>query len=440
MAKLIASLPFDITQLLGRFSDEGEDGDPVNGVIRVDYPDGSAQYYSFSPVPLTSSSLLIGFAQYAPGDVPAFEIEQMSVSIRAYGAFSDAGDATGLTAYIFRGNDEFYGVVGADDVLFGFAGNDTFFHADEHDVLIGGAGVDTIGFRLAVNLEDAFFAYKTEIESVVLEQDAAGQSIVLGANSQVAGINSVSAQKLLSPSSSVAFDASERVLAITLVGSAGNDTLIGGSGIDSLRGGAGDDTYYVGSGDVITELAGAGGDQVFSTGTLTLAPNVENLTLAAGIANINATGNTGINTLTGNSGNNILDGGAGADTMIGGEGDDTYVVDNALDSIVEAADGGSDTLQTSFGSTVTLVGRANIENITLTGSAIAATGNVFANKLTGNAVGNTLDGGLGADAMLGGLGNDTYFVDNIGDVVTEGVNAGADLVRSTVELRAVGQR
>ncbi|WP_414871265.1 hypothetical protein, partial [Pseudomonas sp. IT-347P] len=63
---------------------------------------------------------------------------------------------------------------------------------------------------------------------------------------------------------------------------------------------------------------------------------------------------------------------------------------------------------------------ANVENLVLTGNdAINGIGNNLDNSLTGNDQTNTLDGGLGADTMIGGGGFDSYYVDNVGDVVIE---------------------
>ncbi|MBX3325836.1 MAG: putative Ig domain-containing protein [Nitrospira sp.] len=209
----------------------------------------------------------------------------------------------------------------------------------------------------------------------------------------------------------------------TLVGGEGNDLLDGGAGTDVLRGGVGNDTYVVdAAGDVVTENLNEGTDMVQTGRTYTLGANVENLTLT-GISAINGTGNTldnmlignsAGNTLTGGAGNDTLNGGAGTDTLAGGTGNDTYLVDATTDVVTELANEGTDTVQ----STVSFTLGANVENLTLTGTAsINGVGSSANNVLVGNSGNNILDGLSGDDTITAGAGNDTLLGRSGNDVL-----------------------
>ncbi|MEQ9106467.1 MAG: calcium-binding protein [Limnobacter sp.] len=279
-----------------------------------------------------------------------------------------------------------------------------------NNVLNGGTGADTMAGGLG---DDSY--YVDNVSDITTEAESAGTDTVISSINWTLGTN---LENLTLTGRA----------AINGTGNALNNVLTGNSAANVLTGGAGNDTYVVGTGDTTIEVAGGGTDTVQSAITWTLASEVENLTLT-GTAAINATGNALKNTLTGNTGNNVLNGGTGADTMAGGLGNDTYVVDNTGDVVSEAANAGTDLVQSS----VTYTLGANLENLTLSGKAnLRGTGNTAANVLTGNTGNNVLNGGRGADTMAGGLGNDTYVVDNTGDVVSEAANAGRDLVRSSV--------
>lgn len=321
------------------------------------------------------------------------------------------------------GNDILNGDAGNDKML-GEAGNDTLDGGTGNDVLIGGTGDDT--YIVDSNTDK------------VIENSSEGTDTVQSSVSQFALSANV---ENLTLTGSADINGTGNALNNIVTGNSGANTLIGGAGNDTLIGGAGSDTYIISdSTDTIQEDAGAAGtDTVIASVTHSLANNVENLTLSQ-TGNIDGTGNSDNNTIIGNSGNNTLTGGAGndrlegragTDTLIGGTGDDTYVLTDALDSITENADEGTDTVESH--KTYTL--GSNLENLSLIGSGhINATGNSGDNMINGGSGRNRIDGGAGADTMAGGAGDDTFVVDNVSDTVTENSSEGTDTVESSVSF------
>ena len=168
----------------------------------------------------------------------------------------------------------------------------------------------------------------------------------------------------------------------TITGGAGDDILVGGLGSDSMSGGAGDDTYEVDtSSDTVTENTNEGIDTVYAAVNYELSANVERLKLAgsatSGTGNAldnmiigNAENNTiignagkdslhglaGDDNLDGGDGNDYLVGGAGADNLVGGLGndslygvDDTDVLDGGAGDDLIVGGTGSDTLKGGAG-------------------------------------------------------------------------------------------
>ncbi|WP_252381142.1 beta strand repeat-containing protein [Desulfovulcanus ferrireducens] len=275
------------------------------------------------------------------------------------------------------------GAEGAD-TMSGGAGDDTYVVDNAADVVIEQAeeGIDTVEASISHTLAD-------NVENLVLTGEEN-------------------------------LDGTGNGLANALTGNTGDNVLDGGSGIDTMSGGVGNDTYVVDeTADLVVENLGEGVDTVLASVDYTLSDNVEHLTLTGG-ADLAGTGNAMDNTITGNSGINVLSG-------MGGN--DTYIVNNTVDTVVENAGEGTDTVFASTDYTLS----DNVENLTLTGSAdIDGTGNNLNNTIIGNSGANLIDGATGADAMAGGAGDDTYIADNTGDRVTEGANAGTDLVYSSV--------
>jgi Ca2+-binding RTX toxin-like protein len=324
------------------------------------------------------------------------------------GGFTIANNVVIEDAAGGSGNDNLIGN-DADNRLEGGAGNDTIDGRGGADTMIGGSGDDT------------YFV------------DSAGDSV-----QEVDGGGTDTVNTTLDYALTDFIEKLKAIGGVLLTGNALNNTITGNAlantidglgGADIMTGSSGNDTYIVDdTGDRVIEAAGGGTDTVKSSVTFVLPANVENLILT-GHDPIDGTGNSQANTITGNDAANTLNGGTGADHLNGGDGNDTYVIDNVGDTITEASGEGVDTIKSSIGHTI----ESEVENLVLTGSkAINATGNGLGNDITGNRAANILNGGTGADTMSGLAGNDTYFIDDIGDVVAELPGGGTDTVKSTI--------
>ncbi|MCW1382099.1 calcium-binding protein [Novosphingobium sp. KCTC 2891] len=309
---------------------------------------------------------------------------------------------------------------GAVNILNGGAGNDWLDGGAGDDTLIGGAGndvyvVDSVGDKLVEASTEGRDTVRASLSWVLADNF---ENLVLTGTSAIDGIGN-------NLGNAITGNDADNVL----TGLDGNDTLDGGAGADVMIGNTGDDTFIVDNlGDQVIESADEGSDTVRTGLSYLLGANVENLTLTGtdavdgtgnALANV-LTGNTAANHLVGLGGADTLDGKGGGDTLEGGAGDDLYVVRGLDDVVIEDAGNGIDTVQADF----TYVLGANVENLTLTGSAaIDGTGNALANVLAGNSAANVL---------TGGAGDDTYVVDNIGDRTVEAASEGTDTVQSSI--------
>ncbi|MDP3846981.1 MAG: hypothetical protein Q8R10_11240 [Pseudomonas sp.] len=393
-----------------------------------------------------------------------------TANINGTGNYRDnsiTGNSGNNTLYGGAGNDTLNGGAG-NDTMNGGAGNDTFVVDSALDVVneLANEGVDTVKSSVSFNitarpyLENISLTGSAAISATgngannildgsqnaaanVLTGGAGNDSYIIGAGDGVveavdAGTDTVQSAinftlgtniengVLLGSALGLTGNSANNSLIgnaanNTITGGAGNDTLSGAAGADSLIGGIGNDTYYVdSSNDVITELAGEGTDSVVSSINYSLSSTLENLTLSGNA--FKGVGNSANNALTGNAKDNYLNGGTGADTMSGGAGSDIYLVDNAGDVVVEAIASGADSVQSSISYTL----GANVENGTLTDTAITLNGNGENNQLQGNASNNILNGGLGNDSLNGNAGNDS-LIGGDGDDVLIGDNGAAEM-------------
>lgn len=339
------------------------------------------------------------------------------------------------------GNDMLTGDGNANR-LSGGAGVDGLKGVGGSDILDGGAGGDTL-IGKDLNAPD------TAPDTVTYANSSAGVTVDLnlGFTAQTSagdagGDTLIAIDNLVGSAfaDSLTGDGGANVLRggegdDTLVGNGGDDRLVGGEGVDRMTGGAGNDEFFVDSaGDKVIEAAGGGTDTVYASVSYRLTSGQEIEVLRAqSSTGVSLTGNAGANRIVGDVGNDMLDGGAGIDRLFGGQGDDIYYVDDARDTVTEAAGAGTDTVYASV--SYTLAAGQEIESLRVRGSAgLSLTGNEGDNRIIGGAGNDTLDGGAGADKLFGGLGDDTYLVDSARDVVTEAADAGNDTVITSVSF------
>ncbi|MDD1472904.1 hypothetical protein MEO41_16365, partial [Dolichospermum sp. ST_sed4] len=127
------------------------------------------------------------------------------------------------------------------------------------------------------------------------------------------------------------------------------------------------------------------------------------------------------------------------DTIKGGNGTDTLIITGGTVNDLISIDTSNTTNQLDIpGTTVFGFERFDLSGFTGTISFNGTTGNDSVkggtgnDDLTGGNGNDYLNGGTGTDFLIGGKGNDTFVVDNIGDIIAEGLNDGIDTVESSI--------
>jgi Ca2+-binding RTX toxin-like protein len=369
------------------------------------------------------------------------------------------------------------------DILDGGNGDDVLFEFDEQsgdDILIGGSGND----RISGGLGNDTASYETSPNGVVVNIDetkgfdsiATEVTFSISAATATDGFGTLDsfrfnrdifdeAQKILVPGTEEVSGSIENIVGSQyddvlignivdnlIQGKSGNDLIIGSSGVDILDGGDGTDTvsYRRDSISVFVNLEQNTAADGFGTTDILLS--IENI-LGSNFDD-RIIGSSQINWLFGGAGNDLIEAGNGNDVLYGEAGDDSLLGDSGNDKLIggtgsDVLRGGTDIDLTSYITALSGV-IANLSNTQAnTGDAAGDTyfsiedleGSQFNDILTGDNQANHLwglngndflDGWQGADIMEGGLGNDTYNLDNLGDLLIEGLNEGDDTVNAFI--------
>lgn len=339
------------------------------------------------------------------------------------------------------GNDSILGGAG-DDTIEGGAGNDTIRGEAGSDSIGGGDGNDRI---VDGEIGDVT---NDSVEGGAGNDDIAASSYgrhdIDGGQGNDTISGSVAGENILDggEGNHNAIDGNE---ADIILGGIGNDRINGGEGADLISGAGGHDVIVGGKSDA---TGAADADTILAAGILN--PDVLGSQIDGGEGNDTIYGSDGNDVILGSKGNDQieakggddrLEGGLGNDTLTGGAGNDTFkfagVESLGTDRLVEAAAGGSDTLdfsQLDFGAGVTFdltASGASYVPINVGGKSLTLdlsqaadqlenlAGTKYADTLTGTAAANSISGGDGNDTIAGGAGADTLLGGNGNDALTD---------------------
>lgn len=383
---------------------------------------------------------------------------------------------------------------GGDDVLAGGAGSDSFLIDSGKDTIIdlGLGGGDSFQVYLGAKLDAVLAANWVGRGSVNYAADGETR---LFANGYSVNLSSITTGNGFYIENAVSIDSQLSFGAVSIWGSAAEDTIIGGNANDTIFGGRGDDriigqggrdridagpgsdTVVISAEDVSgdTLIGGDGVDTLEVKNTLSLSGNVSGFESVALMADT-STSPPAVTTLTVSPqvliSNSLVSIKGSSDSAATEElvvamttGDiknsrididlskvaslvDATVV---VDSTLVAANATVTALGTSFGDrfksgspaagitvTVNFDGGAGSDTMDGGAGADSFLGNNGADSLSGGDGADTLSGGAGVDTLLGGNGDDWLIIqagdDTVGDVFDGGSNDDTLLVRGAVNL------
>ncbi len=308
------------------------------------------------------------------------QLSYTAIEILIGGSAADIFNISGNRVFILRGgagNDVFNFANGAvlTGSIAGGEGNDTLSFAaytSARNVVLTSAGADGFGGTQAA-ITAGFGGIDTLIGS------SAATDTLTGLNAE-AVFNIAASHSYTSGGYTLSFSSYEN--------------LVGGSAADTFA--------FIGTGTLSGTINGSGGTDTidysaYSTGA-TVNLNTGMATALGGgvvgrLSNVeNITGSAFNDSLTGDAGANVFRGLNGNDTLTGLGGNDTYIFVDGFgqDTIVEAAAGGSDTLDFS----------AVTNGLSLNINASSLTGGYGANSITLN--------GLTAEVLIASLADDIF--------------------------------